>query len=182
MAHNSQQRFFRRVSRIFPQHFTDVRVLEVGSLDINGNLRHLFLPPVWYTGIDLAPGPNVDLVAPGHLFDAGIRYDTVLSAEALEHDLYYPRTLQNLVRLLLPGGLLVISCATTGRPEHGTRRSLPENAPFLGRISPEWGDYYRNLDESDFRSALDLETCFSNFRFEIEPHAHDLYFWGMKRT
>lgn len=181
MAHFAQQEFFRRLGKKYPESFRDVRVLEVGSLDVNGSLRDLFGPPVWYTGIDLADGPGVDVVCPGHLFDAGIRYDTVISSEALEHDLHYRRTLENLLRLLRPGGLLAISCATTGRPEHGTRRSHPQDAPFLGLLGEEWGDYYRNLTEEQIREAIDIEASFESHAFEIGVAECDLYFWGIKR-
>ena len=181
MSHPEQQQFFLRTKRAFPRFFADVRVLDVGSLDINGNIRHLFDSPVWYTGIDLAPGKNVDVVAPGHLFDAGIRFDVVISAESLEHDLYYARTLLNMVRLLRPGGLLAFSCASTGREEHGTRRSSPENAPFLESMAPEWADHYHNLTEGEIRVVLPVEEYFDPFHFEENSEVHDLYFWGIKQ-
>jgi len=182
MAHSAQQLFFTRLRDRFPHYFTDVRVLEIGSLDVNGNLRHLFTSPVWYTGIDLAPGPNVDVVSPAHLFDFPCCFDTILSAETLEHDLYYVRSLENILRLLRPGGLLAISCATTGRPEHGTSKSHPEDAPFLSQMSPTWADYYRNLTESDLRPPLSPDTTFESYEFQVNPIIHDLYFWGIKRS
>jgi len=181
MAHAAQQSFFERLRDRFPDYFRDVRVLEIGSLDVNGTLRHLFGNPVWYTGLDLAEGPNVDVVAPAHLFESGFQYDTVISAETLEHDLYYRRTLKNMMRLLRPGGLMGISCATTGREEHGTVRSQPEDAPFLPKMSEEWGNYYRNVTESDLREVWDLELEFEESHFEVSDLTHDLYFWGIKR-
>ena len=40
MSHKEQQDFFESVKNKFPQHFTDVRVLDIGSLDINGNTNY----------------------------------------------------------------------------------------------------------------------------------------------
>jgi hypothetical protein len=40
-----------------------VRVLDVGSYDVNGSYRHLFDKSKYhYTGLDMEEGPNVDIV------------------------------------------------------------------------------------------------------------------------
>ena len=48
MAHLQQQIFFQSVKTKFPYLFTDVKVLDIGSLDINGNTRHFFSQPYYY--------------------------------------------------------------------------------------------------------------------------------------
>ncbi len=62
------------------------RILEVGSMDVNGTYRGI-IPAGWeYTGLDQGPGPNVDFVAPtlpwmiqdGH-------FDAAISGQCLEH-------------------------------------------------------------------------------------------------
>ena len=63
------------------------RVLEVGSLDINGSVRPLF-ENCNYTGIDLGEGRGVDVVAhvtDYHRLDDN-EFDVVISTETLEHD------------------------------------------------------------------------------------------------
>lgn len=181
MAHPEQRDFFERVKTEFPIRFTDVKVLDIGSLDVNGNLRGLFDHPFWYTGVDLGHGKNVDVVCPGHLFDSGFKYDVVISAECLEHDICWHKTLQNMVRLTKPGGLMAFSCATTGRKEHGTMNREPASAPLLRLVSSEWANYYQNLTESDVREVLDLTYLFQEFAFEVNDKTHDLYFWGIRR-
>jgi hypothetical protein len=42
MAHQAQQDFCNSVRQLFPDHFRGKTVLDVGSLDINGNNRYLF--------------------------------------------------------------------------------------------------------------------------------------------
>jgi hypothetical protein len=68
--------------------------------------------------------------------------------------------------------LVFFSCATTGRAEHGTRRTTPHDAPFCG-------DYYRNLTEEDVRQECDL-SAFKVYEFIADYTANDLYFWGLK--
>jgi SAM-dependent methyltransferase len=181
MAHDKQRDFFRKVRDKYPHFFTDVKVLDIGSLDINGNNRHVFTHPYYYVGVDLNKGSNVDVVCPGHLYDCGFQYDIVISSECFEHDMYYARTLQNMVKLLRSGGLMVFTSASTGRPEHGTLRSNPGDAPFLIDMDEKWANYYKNLTEDDIRSIIDINNTFTFFEFEYEPVSCDLYFWGIKR-
>jgi SAM-dependent methyltransferase len=181
MSHELQQDFFKRVKEHLPNFFTDVKVLDVGSLDINGNIKHNFTQPFYYVGLDLDKGPNVDVICPGHLYESGFKFDVVSSAECFEHDMYYARTLQNMIRLLRPGGLLIFTCASTGRPEHGTLRSSPSDAPFLQGVDEKWANYYKNLTEDDIRAVIDINNTFSEFNFEFEPRSCDLYFWGIKK-
>ncbi|KAF1029666.1 MAG: hypothetical protein GAK40_00381 [Burkholderia plantarii] len=179
--HQQQQAFCKSIKHRFPDYFSEVFVLDFGSLDINGNNHALFDDTCTYLGVDLATGRNVDIVSPAHtlqLPDASI--DVVISTECFEHDRHWPQTLHNAIRLLRPGGLLLLTCATTGRPEHGTRRAMPEDAPLLGLAAPDWADYYRNLTEDDIRAALDIERTFRTCAFAVNPHSHDLYFWGIK--
>lgn len=108
----------------------DKRTLEVGSADVNGSVRQFWTGP--YLGIDLAPGPGVDLVVPGGLIPLPNDYvDVIVSTEALEHD---PRpwvTLTEMARLLIPGGTLLLTCR--GFDERG---AFPHhNAPDLYRYS-----------------------------------------------
>jgi hypothetical protein len=67
MAHQSQHLFFQSVKEKYPSFFSDVKVLDIGSLDINGNIKYLFNAPYYYIGVDLFEGNNVDVVCPGHL-------------------------------------------------------------------------------------------------------------------
>ena len=108
-----------------------------------------------------------------------------MSGECFEHDMFYQKSLQNLIRLLKPNGLFVFSCASTGRPEHGTLKTLPDNAPFLKEYGEEWCNYYKNLTELDIREVIDIENTFSDFYFQESFSGYignDLYFWGIKKS
>lgn len=159
MSHPQQQRFVARVAAL---HRVDGPLLEIGSLDVNGSVRDLFSRADPYVGIDLAPGRAVDVVASGHDFGRDASFATVVTTECLEHDPGWRETLANIERVLRPGGLLVLTCATTGRHEHGTARTSPT-------MSPPTNDHYMNLTAHEVVAALahlrvDLvATCWSSF-------------------
>lgn len=169
--HQSVTDFIQSVKDRFPQHFEGCSVLEVGSRYINGTVR-TFFRRCDYLGLDLAYGPLVDEVC--HVADyaqvGGAQVDTVISSEALEHDSRWSDSLKAMAELACSGGLLVITCAGPGRPEHGTHRSDPSS-------SPATNDYYRNVDEDMFWSAL-RKTDFSDWRLRVADG--DLTFWGVK--
>lgn len=64
LAHDTQMWFFQNIKAFFPRFFDNVSVLEIGSLNINGTVREFFTN-CNFTGIDIGPGPCVDIVIPG---------------------------------------------------------------------------------------------------------------------
>lgn len=181
MAHPEQKAFCEKVKTLHPSLFKKATVLDVGSLDINGNNKFLFEDSS-YIGIDVGPGPNVDFVSVGHEWKADDgAYTVIVSTECFEHDMHYAKTILNIIRMLAPGGMFLFTCASTGRPEHGTRKSDGGvNAPLLSSQSDDWADYYKNLTEQDIREVIDIDAIFSSYEFEVNEQAHDLYFWGIK--
>jgi SAM-dependent methyltransferase len=86
-------------------------VLDVGSLDVNGTYRPLVEARGWdYTGLDMRDGPNVDIVPetpfvyPFH----NDRFDVVISGSTMEHVTAIWEWVPELVRVLKPGGTLII--------------------------------------------------------------------------
>jgi SAM-dependent methyltransferase len=178
--HDQQINYTKSIRDKFPNHFNHQRVLDVGSLDINGNNRYLFTDSM-YLGIDIGLGKNVDLVCKGHEFKTIKKFDFIISTECFEHDMFWQETLRNLVEnILAPGGMFLFTCATDGRAEHGTRRTTPIAAPLLEQHG-EWFDYYQNLNEAHIRSVIDCDAIFSNYEFSIGHEFHDLYFYGIKK-
>lgn len=176
MAHREQFEFVQRVQSLFPERFTSQRVLEVGSLDINGSVRSFF-SNCDYIGIDIAFGKGVDLVSEGQNYDApDASFDVVISCEAMEHNPYWKETMANMIRLARPGGLVIMSCATLGRAEHGTAASDPESSPFT--VGKGW-NYYRNLTPADLRKIPNLNML-SKWGHASNWDSFDLYFAGIK--
>lgn len=86
-------------------------VLDVGSLDVNGTYRPLVEERGGiYTGLDLEPGPNVDIVSldPYQYPIPDGTYDVVISGSTMEHVQAIWLWIPELVRVLRPGGMLAI--------------------------------------------------------------------------
>jgi SAM-dependent methyltransferase len=118
-------------------------VLEIGSYDVNGSVRGLFAAAPIYVGMDVRPGPGVDLVSAGA--DApGDAFGVVVSTECIEHDPAPAATIGHAARALRPGGVLLLTCAGPGRAPHGMdgRHGLPA------------GEYYANVAPDDLRAWL----------------------------
>lgn len=179
MAHPEQRRFIELVSRYFFKNARPMRILEVGSYDLNGTVRDFFRDAKTYVGVDLIAGPGVDRVISGHEIDLGSdTLDLAMSCESLQHNPYWFETFQNMTRLTRPGGLVVFTCGSRGRVEMGTRRCATDMSPGTG---PRGWDHYMNLQSADFERRMSFADYFSVFRFYyIATHA-DLYFFGVKK-
>jgi len=177
VSHFQQQKFLYLAVGYFGLGVQkNLAVLEIGSYDVNGSIRSLF-DTEHYVGVDLVAGPGVDVVADGQSVDyPDATFDAVLSCEVFEHNPFWQETFENMHRMLKPGGLLIMTCASRGRREHGTTRTSPENS--TGTQSLEW-DYYRNLTAADF-DCFDVGKMFSNSRFNYNKFSRDLYFLGIK--
>ena len=170
MSHPAQMVFVEKVRATFPECFVRSTVLEVGSLNLNGSIRQFFQQCI-YVGVDIGPGKDVDVVARGeNLAYEDESFTVVASCECFEHNPEWVRTLENMIRM--SSKLVFLTCATTGRAEHGTPRTNHHDAPYCG-------DYYLNLTEDDVRASLDL-SAFNEYEFSVDNEAHDLYFWGIK--
>jgi len=180
MAHKQQFAFVEKVKSLFPTYFEDSLVYDFGSLDINGSNKVHFKGGK-YVGIDIGEGKNVDVVSLAHEFTANEQADVVISTEMLEHDMYWEKSLQNMMDVLKPDGLLVITCATTGRMEHGTARTSGGDSPFTSKIK-EWSNYYRNLTIADVASVLHPEDNFKPYYENATTEFPcDYQFYGIKR-
>lgn len=171
MAHQAQKDFFIEVKTKYPDFFNNVKVIDCGSLDVNGSLRDMFTNSD-YLGVDIVSGKNVDLVsAIKNLPYENATFDAVISGEMLEHDESWKESLEKMYKLCKKGGLIAISAAGKDRPEHGTRRT--------GAI---WGtapDYYMNIEEHHIRSVY-TPDMFTESEVRYNPVAKDIYFFGIK--
>jgi len=154
--------FVAEMKALFPEHFEGCRVLEAGSLDINGSVRPFF-HGCDYIGIDWREGKGVDVVSFAHEYNPGLRFKTVISTEMLEHDIYADQTVPHLHAVLDAGGLLIVTCAGPGRGGH----------------EPESGvnNHYENITPE---RVLDWYRACQPHKFFIRQLQKDLHFW-MKR-
>lgn len=121
-------------------------VLDVGSMDVNGTYRTLFDADVNYVGLDIAEGPNVDVVVADpynwkelHRRDGPDEYDLIISGSTLEHIKWPWKTMVEIDYWLKPGGRVYVVVPAMW-PEHkhpvDCYRFLPDGMRALG----EWAD------------------------------------------
>ena len=97
------------------------KVLDVGSMDVNGTVRSLFLGAE-YVGIDMRPGKDVDLVMkaedlskcfqPGH-------FDIVVCSNSLEHMEHWKDAIKGMWFVLKEQGTLTLVTPTKEKGRHG---------------------------------------------------------------
>jgi hypothetical protein len=106
MVHNSCSRW---VERIVKAHGLRYRpTLEVGSCNVNGAVRQFFDGE--YLGIDLRAGEGVDRVMDGeHLDLPDAAYQVVVCTEVLEHVVRPWKVIEEMVRVLVPNGYLILT-------------------------------------------------------------------------
>jgi SAM-dependent methyltransferase len=179
--HGEARNFTLFLKAVFPDSFQNKRVLDVGSGDINGNNRFLF-DNCEYDGNDVIAAANVTVVSrTKDLEFADATFDTIISTECFEHDPEYAESFRKIYRMLKPGGLFCFSCASTGRHEHGTRRTTPHDSyGTIGRLE-DMSDYYKNLTIKDVDRSQNLDSVFSMWKSFYNGHSCDLYFYGFKR-
>lgn len=138
-------------------------VLEYGSLNLNGSAR-VCAPRAQWFGVDLQPGPGVDLIADAADYVHPDPVDVVVCCEVLEHARHAGAITANARRSLKPGGVFLMTCATDGR--------APHSAIDGGQVRPD--EYYRNVPADDYRITLE-HVGFTIDTLEVHPLRGDLY-------
>jgi SAM-dependent methyltransferase len=179
--HGQARDFTLFVQQLLPRYFSNKLVLDVGSGDINGNNSFLFRN-CEYHGNDVIPANNVTVVSKTKdLTFENATFDTIVSTECFEHDPEYVESFRKIYDMVKPDGLFFFTCASTNRPEHGTRRCLPNDSyGTIGNLE-DMVDYYKNLTEVDLNDVLNLNELFSVWDTYYNFGSKDLYFLGIKK-
>lgn len=133
-----------------------LRVVDIGSYDVNGSYKPFFSRDGWhYTGVDLAAGPNVDVVleSPYRMPLSSHSADVIVSGQAFEHIEYFWLTWLEMARVLKPGGLIFLLA-----PSRGYEHRHPQDC---WRFYP---DSYHALANYACMKLLEVST-------DWEPHA-----------
>jgi SAM-dependent methyltransferase len=138
-------------------------VLEVGSSDVNGSARWFFTGP--YVGVDWQQGSGVDMVMSAHElgFPTG-SFEVVVCTEMLEHDTKPWVSMREMIRVLEPFGVLLLSAR--GFDSHGCF-------------------HYHNPPDNYRYSAAAIKALLEDAGFLIEgvwrdPHAPGYFAVGVK--
>ena len=124
---------------------THLKVLEIGSLDINGSVRSIFTPfAEKYIGIDTQAGPGVDIVASATEYLNPGYFDVVVCAEVFEHTPEWKKIINNSYVNLMDGGIFIATMAGEGRYPHSAMDEKPIR---------EW-EHYSNIGWWELNQAL----------------------------
>jgi SAM-dependent methyltransferase len=118
---------------------TRLKIIEIGSQDVNGSLRQVAPPDCEYVGVDFAAGKGVDVVLsdPYSLPLASGSADIVLSSSCFEHSEMFWITYLEILRVLKPSGLFYLNV-----PSNGAFHRFPVDCwrfyPDSGRALVAW--------------------------------------------
>lgn len=100
------------------------RVLEIGAIDVNGNLRPavISLEPREYIGIDIEAGKGVDIICRAEdVIDRFGKesFEVVISTEMLEHVRDWRMVISNIKNICRPGGVVLLTTRSREFKYHG---------------------------------------------------------------
>jgi hypothetical protein len=153
------------VARTVRKHGPFSNVLEIGSRDVNGSVRSLFTGAK-YLGLDVAPGPGVDIVIDAEDYTGG-GHDCVVCCEVLEHAPRPEEIIAVAWQALQSDGCFILTAACPPR--------APHSGVDGGPVHP--GEHYANVREDDLRRWL---TVFADVIIESHPCRGDVYAQGVK--
>lgn len=116
--HQSAMEYGKRFFEIYIPYVpaSRIRLLEIGSQNVNGSLRDVCPPGVDYVGLDFVPGSGVDYVIedPYKLPFADESVDVVVSSSCFEHSEFFWLVFLEAMRVLKPSGLLYLNAPSNG--------------------------------------------------------------------
>lgn len=116
--HTNNRRWLSDLKASYPDAFSGhIRVLELGSRDINGTPRELFDVDA-YIGVDVAEGVGVDVVVAAKDFVPDAPFDVVISLSMLEHDTEWRASLTASRSFLSDTGMLFLAFGAEGNAPH----------------------------------------------------------------
>lgn len=154
-AMNNCKLFFDAYSKNF-ENQSSVKIVEIGSQDVNGSLRSVAPRNFEYVGVDFVEGKGVDVVldSPYSLpFESG-SVDIVLSSSCFEHSEMFWLVFLEIMRILKPTGLFYMNAPSNG-PFHRYPVDCWRFYPDSGSALVSWAKV------NDINAAL-LESYISN--------------------
>lgn len=138
--HKSALTYARHFFDTYASHLPELRVMDLGALDVNGSLRDVAPTNISYVGVDFAEGKGVDVI----LKDAYAlpfedqSFDACVSSSCFEHADFFWLTFNEVMRVLKPHGLFYVNAPANGifhRYPVDCWRFYPDAAGALAR----WG-------------------------------------------
>ncbi len=141
-----------------------VTVLDLGGRYVNGSPRELFPNAIVYRVLDIADGPNVDVVADAATWTPDREFDVCLATELFEHTPVWPDICRTALKALRLGGRFVATMAGPGRPVHS-------GVDGGGWLHP--GEHYANVHPDALLDALKA-AGFVDITVDVQPSPSDV--------
>jgi SAM-dependent methyltransferase len=170
--HNAVRRFISKAKENHPHLFKEGgKIIECGSMDVNGSAKEFFDSPEQYVGIDWRDGEGVDVVSFFHKYDEEPdgHFDVAVSTETFEHDPYWKKSLRKMLDKIRLGGSLIISCGGPNRHHHQFQASPKEN-------------YYENLTLDGLRGFILENSMFRKIESRYSKGKNDIYILCLHKT
>ena len=119
---------------------TNLVIVEIGSLDVNGSLRQFCSKENKYIGVDFAIGNNVDVVLknPYKLPFKPNSIDVCISSSCFEHSEFFWLLFSEIQRILKPNGIFYLNAPSNG-PFHRYPVDCYRFYPDSGIALQNWG-------------------------------------------
>lgn len=126
----------------------EYKILDVGSLNVNGTIKSLVPIKKNYVGLDVVEGPNVDCLIKDYKFPFSDEFfDIIMTSSCFEHCDFFWLIFLEMLRCLKKRGMIYV-CA----PSEGFEHKYPIDA-------------YRF--KSDFGLVLKKWACYNFYNIEI---------------
>ena len=171
----------------------ELKILDIGSFDKDGNYNYglILNEKKWtYHGLDLKQGNNIDIVVENaYDWEDEIEdetYDLVISGQAFEHIEFFWLTLEQVKRVLKPGGLFFLIVPSTG-PVHKNpydcyrfnKNAMKAMAKYINlrvieygtnfdKISDPWYDTFLVAKKSENTDIDDLEHKMDSLERKVD--------------
>lgn len=139
-------------------------VLDFGGQNVNGSVHDL-LPAAAFTTLDLE---GADITADARTWRSEERWDLAIATELFEHVEDWQAILTTMALHLdrTGPGVLIATCASTGRRPHGA----------TGALDPAPGEWYRNVSPTELE--VELARLFIERRVRYSDVWGDAYMWA----
>ena len=178
----------------------EMKILDIGSFDKDGNYNYglILNEKKWtYHGLDLRPGNNIDIVVESPYDWKEVEnesYDLIVTGQAFEHMEFFWLTLEEVKRVLKPGGLFFIIVPSTG-PVHRNpydcyrfnEGAMKAMAKYVNFNIIEYGTNFDEVSDPWYDSFLVARKPASttvdelNNRMDLMEHKVDLILSKLKK-
>lgn len=151
--HDTAIKYSEQFSKVYLSHKNNLKILDLGSLDVNGSVKKFFQEKHRYIGMDLVSGKNVDIVMkdPYKIPFEDSSVDVVLSTSCFEHSEMFWLVFNEILRVLKPNGLFYLNAPSNG-PYHLHPVDCYRFYPDSGNALIKWANH------SGYQNSILLES------------------------